>query len=91
MIAIEASTVATGKDSPYVGSAVTYVDEYSVEHRALITACWGPDLGKNAVNVVYVSGDASQSDPYGRQIARASSVSPEGPHTAHGRYYRVIS
>lgn len=72
-----------------VGTVVEYVDEVSVSHDALITAVWGQTLGENAINVVYVSGDDSQHDPYGRQIARASSVSPEGPSTAHGRFYRL--
>lgn len=85
---MEASTaVPTGHASPHVGAPVIYVDELSQRHQALITACWGPDLGVNAINLVYVSGDGTQTDPYGRQIARASSVSAQGPHTAHGRYY----
>lgn len=71
------------------GTAVVYVDEVGVSHDALITTVHGSELGVNAINLVYVSGDASQHDPYGRQIARASSVSAEGPHTAHGRFYRL--
>jgi hypothetical protein len=42
-----------------------------------------------AINLVYVSSDETQTDPYGRQIVRASSVSADGPHTAHGRFYRL--
>lgn len=72
-----------------VGTTVVYVDEVGVSHDALITAVWGQSLGENAINVVYVSGDNTQHDPYGRQIARASSVSADGPHTAHGRFYRL--
>lgn len=72
-----------------VGQVVVYVDEHSVSHDALITSVWGEKVGENAINVIYVSGDNSQHDQYGRQIARATSVSFEGPHTAHGRFYRL--
>ena len=72
-----------------VGTTVTYVDEVSVEHDALVTAVWGQEFGVGAINLVYVSSDEKKDDPYGRQIERASSVSAEGPSTAHGRFYRV--
>ena len=76
-------------DSTAIGRIVEYVDEHSRPHQALVTALHGNELGVNAINVVYVSDDETQRDPYGRQIARASSVSAQGPHTAHGRYYTV--
>jgi hypothetical protein len=72
-----------------VGITVEYVDESGVSHDALVTTVHGSTLGENAINVVYVSSDPTQHDPYGRQIARASSVSADGPHAAHGRFYRL--
>jgi hypothetical protein len=74
---------------PHAGKLVQYTDEVGKVHNALVTICHGGDLGVNAINLVYVSDDATQRDPYGRQIARASSVSAQGPHTAHGRFYVV--
>lgn len=78
-----------GNKHEAIGTRVEYVDENSVSHDALITTVHGTELGVAAINVVYVSGDESQTDPYGRQIARACSVSADGPYTAHGRFYRV--
>ena len=88
---MESSTHAspTGHASPHVGEVVEYVDAVGRSHQAILTAVWGPELGKHAVNLVYASEDAAERDPYGRQIKRDTSVSPEGPHTAHGRFYRV--
>lgn len=76
---------------PDVGRHVKYVDEHGAEHDALLTAVHGPTLGDNAVNLLYVSLDEAKYDPYGRQVERASSVAPDGPQAAHGRFYRVPS
>lgn len=40
-----------------------------------------------SINVVYVEFDEKKTDPYGRQIARASSVSHQSSQTAHGFYW----
>lgn len=74
--------------TPVVGQVVVYVDEVGVAHQALVTAYWGGDRPDGALNLVYVSSDSEKSDPYGRQIERASSVSRESEHTAHGRFWR---
>jgi hypothetical protein len=74
-------------NKPSVGDVIVYVDEVSVAHDALVTAYWGGDHPNGALNCVYVSDDDSKKDPYGRQLERASSVSRQGPHTAHGRYW----
>lgn len=79
-----------------VGSAVTYVDEFGKEHAALITQRWDgqpvdtdePIKETAAVNLLYVSGDAAETDQYGRQIKRASSVQGESAVTAPGRFWR---
>jgi hypothetical protein len=77
-----------------VGSAVTYVDEHGEEHQALITQRWDgqpadtPIKETAAVNLLYVSGGDAETDQYGRQIKRASSVQGESAVTAPGRFWR---
>lgn len=78
-------------NTPQVGEVIVYTDEVSVEHDALVTAYWGGDQPNMALNCVYVSGDSGKSDPYGRQLERASSVSRQSEHTAHGRYWKPKS
>lgn len=62
-----------------VGSEVVYIDAQRVKHSALVTHVWGQghaDGGSKhpGCNLVYVSSDAAKTDPYGRQIERATSV-----------------
>lgn len=74
---------------PVIGQHVVYVDEVAVEHEALVTAVFGNgQYGAPSVNVVYVSGDESQHDPYGRQIARQTSCVHRSQQAAPGRYWR---
>lgn len=72
---------------PGPGDVIVYVDEHSRPHDALVTAWWGGDNPMGALNCVYVTADADKRDPYGQQILRASSVSRQSEHTAHGRYW----
>lgn len=78
-------------DRPNVGDVVTYVDEVSVEHDALVTVYFGGERPDGALNCVYVSSDPKKNDPYGQQLERASSVSRQSEHTAHGRYWKPKS
>lgn len=57
------------------GDAVIYVDSLRVEHPALLTAVWDNNgqIENPSVNLVYVSGDETKSDSYGRQIERVTS------------------
>lgn len=74
--------------TPKVGDVVVYTDEVGVEHDALVTVYFGGERPDGALNLMYVSGDASKSDSYGRQIERASSVSRQNENTtAHGRFW----
>jgi hypothetical protein len=77
-------------NTPGFGDVIIYVDEVSVQHYALVTQYWGGDQPNMALNCVYVSSDESKKDPNGRQIERASSVSRQSEHTAHGRYWKPI-
>jgi hypothetical protein len=76
-----------------IGDSVIYVDEHGQEHCALVTVLhegfaqsYGGEVG---CNLVYVSGDAEKSDPYGRQIDRATSVVHQSGQPAHGRFWRL--
>jgi hypothetical protein len=78
-------------DKPGFGDVVIYVDELSVEHDALVTQYWGGEQPNGALNCVYVTSEDTKRDPYGRQVERASSVSRQSEHTAHGRYWKPKS
>lgn len=69
-----------------VGDLVLYAEPDGTDRQALVTAVWSP----TCINVVFVDGDASKQDQYGRQIKRATSVS--WAHTAgqvHGFNWRL--
>lgn len=61
-----------------IGSQIVFIDALRKEHNALITQVWGTaDVANNyypACNVVWVSGDDAKTDPYGRQLERATSI-----------------
>lgn len=77
-----------------VGQVVTYVDEHSVPHDALITAIHTQSGvieteadEKSAINLLWITRDVEKRDPYGQQVERASSVQGQSEYTAHGRYW----
>jgi hypothetical protein len=49
-----------------------------------------PENPAPAVNLVYIDSDVSKHDPYGRQIARDTSVVPEISQTAPGNFWRLM-
>ena len=57
-----------------VGDHVVFIDERFVEHDALVTRTWTSVGGLPGCNLVFVSGDESKDDPYGRQIERRTSI-----------------
>ena len=72
-----------------VGCMVVYTDEVFQDHNALVTAIWGdPDNPRTCINLLWVSGDESKQDQYGRQIERATSISYHTQHTAGGFCWR---
>jgi hypothetical protein len=77
-------------EHPAVGSAVWFRDENGVHHDALITTVHGTELGVNAINLVYVSGDKSATDQYGRQTVHKTSVPVQGTHAAPGGFYYIV-
>lgn len=74
-------------------SQVIYVDPKGKPHTALVTIWWNDvstyrsDQGEPGCNVVYVSDDQQKSDPYGRQIERATSVVHKMKQPAPGNYW----
>jgi len=65
---------------------VVFVDAVGKRHEALLTEVWG-EAAPCSVNLVYVSGDPSKTDPYGRQIERETSVVHKSYQSAHGMYW----
>jgi hypothetical protein len=73
-------------------SPIVYVDPKGVRHSALATTWWGLDHHKAAgtqpgCNLLWVSGDETKTDPYGRQIERATSVVHKSSNPAPGNYW----
>jgi hypothetical protein len=85
--------------TPEVGDRVIYVDTRGKEHHALITAVWPKEysgFGKDetssmnftGLNLVHVSDDEKEQDPFGRQIKREASVCHESVQSAPGNYWK---
>jgi hypothetical protein len=72
-----------------VGDVVIYHDPTGKAHNALLTATWG-ESDTGTFNLVYVSSDENEQDPYGRQTKRESSVSHKTNNQAWGRYWRKL-
>jgi hypothetical protein len=61
---------------PKVGDSVIFIDSKRTRHAALVTHVW-PGIAGGTVagaNVVFVSNDEARTDPYGRQLERATSI-----------------
>lgn len=60
----------------HVGENIIFTDAQCQDHNALVTVVWDPGTHGNpgCCNLVFVSGDESKTDPYGRQIERHTSV-----------------
>lgn len=86
-----------------IGDNVIYVDQYGVEHEALVTNSFGSMIPVSfiengemverlvwpAINLVYVNKDEKCSDGYGRQILRHSSIVHQTSTPAHGNYWKA--
>lgn len=72
-----------------IGQVVEYVDPVRQAYPAVITAVWGEGRTPS-LNVVYVSGDETEVDSYGRQIKRSTSVPHETNQAAPGNFWRDI-
>ena len=71
-----------------VGDLVIYHDTKGRPHNALVIVNWGAETGEPLLNLVYVSGDETKTDVYGRQIERDATSVPHKSHGVHGRYWR---
>lgn len=71
-----------------------WLDPYKREHPALLTAVF--DAGDEAtypnpaVNLVWVSGDESKEDSYGRQIERMSSCAHVSSNSAGANCWKRV-
>lgn len=67
-----------------VGDPIVVVDEHYQRHTGLVTAVHGEFGGDYVpcINAVWVSGDDTKRDPYGRQLERTSSLQhySQGPN-----------
>ncbi len=69
---------------PAVGSSVVYYNDIGCPRNALVTAVHG----ETCVNLIYVSRNVQETDQYGRQIKRASSVVHKSCQESHGNYWQ---
>ena len=72
------------------GDVIVYHDTHGTPHNALVTNAWGGVLD-GAVNLAYVSDDKNETDPYGQQLKRESSVSHVSKTNVFGRYWRRVN
>ena len=70
--------------TPQLGETVVFCDPKGKDFDALITAVWSD----TCINVVFVSGDESRQDSYGRQVERSTSVPHVSESSVHGLYWR---
>jgi hypothetical protein len=74
------------------GMYVKVVDEVGQVHDGLVTNAWGTKTVADGaagptINVLFVTDDATKTDPYGNQIERMSSCSHKKNSAAPGRYW----
>ena len=92
---MDTTEFTTDGRQPRVGESVLFFNPQGLPSPGLITAVHGEARydkdGKCTyaplINVVFTSLDEDKTDPYGRQIERASSVSHWIGHYAHGMYW----
>lgn len=72
----------------HVGDRVIFTDSHCEDHNALVTVVWSPVQDNGCCNLVYVSGDESKTDPYGRQIERVTSIVHKDHNGAPGNCWR---
>lgn len=74
-----------------IGDSIRYVDSKARVHNALVTVVWPIFGGGNApnygCNLVYVAGEEDKTDPYGRQLERATSVCHKSAQPAPGNFW----
>ncbi len=73
-----------------IGDHVTYIDEYKAEHDALVTNNFGAEEhgGTPAINVIYISKNKDETDPYGRQMKRETSIVHIDDNSAQARCWK---
>ncbi len=77
----------TEHKKPEVGEHIIFHDSRGEARNAVITAVYSD----TCVNAVYVSGDESRQDSYGRQTERTASCNHKSMTGAFGNYWRYPS
>lgn len=70
--------------SPKVGDAVIFHDSVGTPHNALVTVRYS----ELCINAIFISGDESRQDSYGRQFERTATCNHKSTVPAHGNYWR---
>lgn len=68
------------------GIPVIYTDLKGVEHHALVTRVWNPEL----IDLVCVSADPRRTDQYGQQLQREKGVWLKAKSNAFGNFWRPV-
>jgi len=66
-----------------VGDPVVFIDEGRSKHAAIVTRVWESVGGLPGCNLAFVVGNESQTDQYGRQIERRTSLVHVSQNAAH--------
>lgn len=69
-----------------VGDHVIWHEADSSPFNAVVTTVWS----ETCINLVFVSGDETKRDSYGRQIERRTSCSYKDLMNVHGYYWRFV-
>lgn len=77
---------------PEIGQNVIFTDAHGKGHPALLTAIHGSARAdwQPSVNLVFVTDDATKTDPYGRQIERHTSVVHRVAQGANGMFWTFV-
>lgn len=74
---------------PEVGDVVVYHEPDGQGRNALITSVHGGSP-YYLVNLIFVSGNENETDVYGRQTSRATSVTHKSNTDVHGNYWHYL-
>lgn len=76
-----------------IGDHVIYVNPTAGEQNALVAAVWerghtGDSADTPSLNLVLISEDENETDQYGRQTKRVTSIPHEQHQMAHGNFWK---
>ena len=68
------------------GTPVIYTDLRGVDHHALVTRVWNPEM----IDLVYVTNDERRTDQYGQQLQREKAVWLKAQRNAFVNFWRPV-